>query len=155
LQQVRQHKLLILVLVETLSHPIDEPALEHQVDLPLGQPVPDRQLGALGPVLQPQLASALQRLRQIRLRGTSLLADAGGIFLIQILEYFLYGYYVAILGVYVVEICLVGVGVAVADSFARHDRSEAILQSVHHRCPDAARGRGTGDDERVYPSSGK
>src|SRR5215218_1643850 len=100
-------------------------------------------------------ASALQRLRQIRLRGTSLLTDAGGIFLIQILEYFLYGYYVAILGVYVVEICLMGVGVAVADSFARHDRSEAILQSVHHRCPDAARGRGTGDDERVYPSSGK
>src|SRR5919199_2618369 len=78
----------------------------------------------------------------VMLRGTSLSADAGSIFLIQILEYILYRYHVTILGVYIVEVCPVGVGVAVADGFARYDRPEAILQSVYHRCPDAARGRG-------------
>jgi tetrahydrodipicolinate N-succinyltransferase len=53
-------------------------------------------------------------------------ADAGSIFLIQILEYILYRYHVTILGVYIVEGCPVGVGVAVADGFARYDRPEAV-----------------------------
>src|SRR5215208_6358699 len=63
--------------------------------------------------------------------------------------------HVAVLGVYVVEVRLVGIGVAVAHRLAGHDGSEAVLEGVYGRGTDAARGRGSGDDKRVHPGGGE
>ena len=70
--------------------------------------------------------------------------------LFQAIECLLNGDYVAVLGVYVVEVRVVGVGVAVAHGFAGDYRAEAVLESVDSRRADAARGGCAGDDEGVY-----
>jgi hypothetical protein len=58
--------------------------------------------------------------------------------------------YVAVLGVYVVEVCFVGFGVAVAYGFAGDYGTEAVLEGVDGCSADAARGGCAGDDEGIY-----
>src|SRR5918997_1512347 len=58
--------------------------------------------------------------------------------------------HVPVLRVNVVEVSLVGGGVAVADGLAGDDGPEAVLEGVDGGGADAARGRGAGDDERVH-----
>lgn len=74
---------------------------------------------------------------------------------LQVLEHLLRRHHVAVLGVYVVEVGLVGVRIAVADGLARDYRPVAVLEGVDGGRADAARGRGAGDDEGVYPGGGE
>jgi hypothetical protein len=90
-------------------------------------------------------------------RGTSEVVSAstccGDYF--QLVYHFLNGDYVTVLGVYVVEVCLVGVGVAVAYGLARDDGAEAVLEGVDGSCADAARGGCAGDDKGVRAGGGE
>src|SRR5215203_333450 len=79
----------------------------------------------------------------------------GGATRTQELQHLLDANHVAVLGVHVVEVRLVGLWVAVAHGLAGHDRPEAVLEGVDGRGPHAARGRGPGDDERVHPGGGE
>src|SRR3954469_8654200 len=73
----------------------------------------------------------------------------------QIIQHLLDADHVAVLGVYVVEVRLMGVRVAVPHSLTGHDGPEAVLEGVDGRGPYASRGRGASDDERVDPGGGE
>src|SRR5215210_7979794 len=70
--------------------------------------------------------------------------------LLQVIERVSNGGHVTVLGIYVVEVRLVGLLVAVAYGFAGDDGAEAVLEGVDGRRADAARGGCAGDDEGVY-----
>src|SRR5215216_3559962 len=63
--------------------------------------------------------------------------------------------HVAVLGVYVVEVRVVGVGVAVAYCFGGDYGTKAVLEGVDGGRPDAARGRCAGDYEGVHTGGGE
>jgi hypothetical protein len=75
--------------------------------------------------------------------------------LLQVIERLPNGDYIAVLSVYVVEVRLVGVGVAVAYGFAGDDGTEAVLEGVDSSCADASRGGRAGDDECIYAGGGE
>src|SRR5215212_9339651 len=73
----------------------------------------------------------------------------------QVIQHLLAMNHVAVLRVYVVEVRLVGLGVAIAHGLAGYDGPEAVLEGVDGRGPHATRGRGSRDNERVHPGGGE
>src|ERR687897_284968 len=73
---------------------------------------------------------------------------------LQVLEHLLRRLHVAVLGIYVVEVGLMGLFVAVPYRFARDYWSVAVLEGVNGGRADAAGGRGAGDNKGVHPGGG-
>src|SRR5215203_3790238 len=79
----------------------------------------------------------------------------GGATRTQELQHLLDANHVAVLGVHVVEVRLVGVGVAVPHGLPGYDGPEAVLEGVYDGGPNAARSGCPGNDEGIHPGGGE